>query len=447
MLDSFDTAAIPKTYADAITVTRQLGIQYLWIDSFCIIQDDREDWEREADRMGDIYEKAFLNIAATGAEDGNTGFLYNRRTEPMFVRVPADPKSENQFYFTNQPDSDFEGQVKSKRLTTRGWVMQERFLSRRTIHFSNDQWYWECGDHIISEDGWRHDFSPLKSNITPSLRASLEDSTMAIGKVFKSEENYTGDGQNGVPTPYTEVLWAQILRAYSNTELTFWSDKMPALQGLANRFSKLTGSTYLFGHWIKENISMPLSLMWYASQDGGIEMNNEHQTPSWSCLKGNGPVGFHDCRGATPTTMIDRIGSKHRNVLLRGRLREAKLSMPNGENPPARPTYYSMSFVNKTQYGSFTNTLGPARFDDADCVPKDFKLLLVFEKMPYGRYTNNQKDQLALVLQEVANEEAVGTQDLFPGKKDVKKYKRIGIANVNNHNFFSEIPFSEAVIV
>lgn len=34
---------ITKTFVNALTVTQALGLQYLWIDSLCIVQDDTED--------------------------------------------------------------------------------------------------------------------------------------------------------------------------------------------------------------------------------------------------------------------------------------------------------------------------------------------------------------------------------------------------------------------
>lgn len=34
-------ADLPKTFQDAIIVTSKLGFEYIWIDSLCIVQDDR----------------------------------------------------------------------------------------------------------------------------------------------------------------------------------------------------------------------------------------------------------------------------------------------------------------------------------------------------------------------------------------------------------------------
>jgi hypothetical protein len=46
---------LPQTIKDAVTITRALGIQYLWVDALCIIQDSQEDWEAESKKMADVY--------------------------------------------------------------------------------------------------------------------------------------------------------------------------------------------------------------------------------------------------------------------------------------------------------------------------------------------------------------------------------------------------------
>lgn len=64
---------LPRTFHDAIDVARRLEIEYLGIDSLCIIQDDSRDWDIQASRMADIYENAYVTIAATSSGDGNGG--------------------------------------------------------------------------------------------------------------------------------------------------------------------------------------------------------------------------------------------------------------------------------------------------------------------------------------------------------------------------------------
>ncbi|PQE07156.1 Heterokaryon incompatibility protein [Rutstroemia sp. NJR-2017a BVV2] len=63
---------LPQTFKDAITVTRQLGLQYIWIDSLCIIQHDQEDWFRESAKMGDIFESSSCTLAAVDALDDDS---------------------------------------------------------------------------------------------------------------------------------------------------------------------------------------------------------------------------------------------------------------------------------------------------------------------------------------------------------------------------------------
>ena len=66
------------SFQDAVTVTRSLGFQYLWLDTLCIIQDDKEDCLKELENMGDIYNNAFVTIAAASAAHSSQGFLLPR---------------------------------------------------------------------------------------------------------------------------------------------------------------------------------------------------------------------------------------------------------------------------------------------------------------------------------------------------------------------------------
>jgi hypothetical protein len=68
-------ATLPQTIQDAATVCTRLGIRYLWIDSLCIVQDDGEDWAREAMQMCNVYSHSRLTIAAHRAAACKEGFL------------------------------------------------------------------------------------------------------------------------------------------------------------------------------------------------------------------------------------------------------------------------------------------------------------------------------------------------------------------------------------
>ncbi|KAJ3577424.1 hypothetical protein NPX13_g3146 [Xylaria arbuscula] len=148
---------LPKTFQDAITVTRELGIRYLWIDSLCIAQPHKDclvprcadymHWLSEAKRMELSYGRSYCTLAATSGIGPTQGLLY-----PRPVRRYAILKDENlnNIYVCENID-DFESHVENAPLNKRGWVLQERALSRRTIHFTHTQTYWECREGIRCE--------------------------------------------------------------------------------------------------------------------------------------------------------------------------------------------------------------------------------------------------------------------------------------------------------
>lgn len=131
---------LPTTFQDSVIFTRKLRIRYLWIDSLCIIQDDKEDWAREAAKMCSVYEGAFLTLCATTASDCNNGLFVNSASnelsDPRSKRIETTPwevsarrKLDHSIIASNK-------WVAGKSLLLkRGWVYQERLLSKRVLHF------------------------------------------------------------------------------------------------------------------------------------------------------------------------------------------------------------------------------------------------------------------------------------------------------------------------
>jgi hypothetical protein len=148
---------LPKTFQDAILFTRRLNVRYLWIDSLCIIQHDKEDWQREATKMYSIYQNSYLTIAATKSFNALEGcfskapspykshFLEASNAVPNIGKVYA-MKALSHWAFENQEESQRE-----LPLLARGWAYQERLLSPRVLHFTPDELVWECMETTCCE--------------------------------------------------------------------------------------------------------------------------------------------------------------------------------------------------------------------------------------------------------------------------------------------------------
>jgi hypothetical protein len=121
--ESVPPGALSKTFRDAIEVIRFLEIQYIWIDSLCIIQDQLDDWEIEASRMASVYGNSIINIAASAAQDGNFG-LFNDRAKSWCCRIFLDSGYRKICYIC-QPSRKWTA-VNRLPLASRGWALQVR---------------------------------------------------------------------------------------------------------------------------------------------------------------------------------------------------------------------------------------------------------------------------------------------------------------------------------
>lgn len=115
---------LPKTFREAVEFTRGVGIEYLWIDSLCIVQDDHNDWHSESATMCSIYEHAELVIAAAGAEDSTQGLLSHGilRNEPR--KLPYVVKGVTKGSFNIVFSDDARHGPTHGSLYNRAWVSQ-----------------------------------------------------------------------------------------------------------------------------------------------------------------------------------------------------------------------------------------------------------------------------------------------------------------------------------
>lgn len=147
-LQGISMSDLAATFRDAVTVTRELGCSYLWIDSLCIIQGTDGDFSREAKRMEQVYSGAYCVLAASRSPGHYTGFLGSRHDDHT-ISLQRDGTTGP--FFIRENIDDFDGHVLKGRLNSRGWVLQEHALARRTVYFTDYQTYFECGDGVRCE--------------------------------------------------------------------------------------------------------------------------------------------------------------------------------------------------------------------------------------------------------------------------------------------------------
>lgn len=236
------TSAISLTFQDAFEVARYLGYRYLWIDCLCIVQDDEDDWARESAMMCTIYGNSNLNIAASSASDGSMGCFVARHNK-WRCQVRAGPDILDIY------SPSLKSTLRSSNLAARGWVLQERILSPRTIHFTEKQIFWECNRHIACE----------------ALPDGVWDEA-EYRKPLVNGSHKVGD-------------WQSIVEAYSYAKLTFSKDKLVAISGLAQLVHSTSKDQYVAGLWKRDLIRQ---LLWRVNEPRTSQKYTDYIAPSWS---------------------------------------------------------------------------------------------------------------------------------------------------------------------
>lgn len=270
--------SLPEMFQDAVFITRQLEIDYLWIDSLCIIQDCKEDWAREASRMGDVYRHAYLTLFALDATDCHHRIL-SRRFAPAKKDISVEEVESLAL-------GDKHAIFKQSALCHRAWALQERLLSPRVLFYSNTEIFWEC------------------------LACTAREGSSRIKAFRPTEYSYTSyecpDVKNCLimprgPSPSMPLSppsdWYIIVVEYTRCYLTKPTDKLPALSGLAAIFQTNTGYTYMAGLWQEDFRD---GLLWYVdrNQNKARHSRADNQTPSWSWISSCFPVLYVTVTGS-----------------------------------------------------------------------------------------------------------------------------------------------------
>jgi hypothetical protein len=370
---------MPKTFRDAVLITRKLGFQYLWIDSLCIVQDDPQDWQLEATRMGDVYANATITIMAVAATSADTGCfveLGSKLKVPGFAAVTNNlPCELGNIHLTatcedhanghdfslfahHQSPSKWAQRKYSVRprgpLDDRGWVFQEEMLSLRTIAFGQDGMYWECLELAASDsdpcgrrpcnemsyhDGLSdgvvngiHSEDFLNQRFKGCLVPTMAEHNAPTNNL---ENQHTLNKSTGFDT------WLKMVENFTSRVLTQNSDRLIAIDGIARELGRVFHDEYYAGLWLR---GLPLQLLWRrvnremimrgfcgCFQNRGFHMGTfildssrscyAGLFPSWSWAAAAGPVSFESPEEPLSVVEIRSVNCWQEGNCLRGRIK------------------------------------------------------------------------------------------------------------------------------
>ncbi|KXJ95669.1 heterokaryon incompatibility protein-domain-containing protein [Microdochium bolleyi] len=273
------TTSLPPLFRDIIQITLKLGLHYLWIDSLCIIQDSKLDWEVESAQMGQIFAQSFVVLAA-GSSQSPLDELLLQRPEPLIVDTMEIPDFGTMPILAREPlehpvwsSEEYLKDESLIHLQRRGWCYQEYWLAPRVLTILDWETILKCSNEIRCECG-----DPWNGN--QEDQTILQSWRELTANEITSEEGLAG-------------FWEKLVQQYTSLRLTQHTDRLPAFSGVAATFQRSSCGRYLAGLW--EGF-LPRALFW-----SGVELGDDKpfpprpkncRAPSWSWASVNGGVMF-----------------------------------------------------------------------------------------------------------------------------------------------------------
>ncbi|KAL1609182.1 hypothetical protein SLS59_001546 [Nothophoma quercina] len=248
-------------------------------DSLCIVQDDPNDLRTEVHTMENVFSFAYVTLSATSARDTVDGFIKSRTQRQSYsVDILSPSGGDASKVYLCEPIDDFRRDVEHSELSRRGWVFQERALSRRTIHFTETQVYWECGKGIRCETLTKLANPKSMFLSDPNFPSSME-------------KHYKG----------MRILFFQnVYETYAQLQFTYERDRAVGMAGIETRLARVYKARAKFGilDHSQEPSYLRRSLLWQNVDNGAplelIDYPKDTVVPTWSWMAVMGPIKYVD---------------------------------------------------------------------------------------------------------------------------------------------------------
>lgn len=295
LLSGIPLGDLSITFQDALRFAKLCGVDYVWIDALCIQQGENQDLQRELDSMDMIYHEAYCNLSAAGPPTNGTGLFHHRKSNshlPLCVSL-------SEFCWTIGEDSRFDKYtciprdlwqtaVEEAVVNTRGWVCQERYLSKRKVFFADQQIFWECRTMKACET---FQASIPRQLLSYSSRGALArmhvspeeevDKMLLMDKIMLASQSAHHTSNSS--TSYRLKLlrfWRWFLQKYSHLQLTHETDRFLAMKSITRHLETAFQDDLVYGLWRKE---LPYQLIFeYETCTNIVKQDRNLQVPSWS---------------------------------------------------------------------------------------------------------------------------------------------------------------------
>jgi Heterokaryon incompatibility protein (HET) len=305
-------SSLPLTFQQAIDFARRLSraIRYIWIDSLCIVQDDAEDWLSESVQMYSVYRNSYCNVSATAAVNSSEGLYFDRDPQYLWedeinLNTEGIPRPMSESLRGRllgleplvrrckiQDGSFWDREVDDAPVNRRAWVLQERLLAPRVLHFCKDQIAWECR-HVDAAECLPYGVSTME------LKAGTVKERARLKALIQEDYGPPVLAPNPIEKSFAaHENWKRVVERYSTTGLTKPEDKLIALAGIAELISRGIGPkvAYVAGMWEKFLASQ---LLWRVNphyEDGRMRYPQRRspvwRAPSFSWAAVNAPQGI-----------------------------------------------------------------------------------------------------------------------------------------------------------
>lgn len=287
---------VGKTIQHAVDVAYNLRIRHIWVDALCIVQDDKDELDREIPNMPEIYNQAQVTIVASQANSAAEGFLADRRLEDISNTVAPIRIRTHHFKDDLKATAVDLQRYLSQPTEKRGWCFQEKWLARRMIEFETTAVRWSCGSVIET----------LGLPVTYGSSMSALEETKQRGRLLGSQDSgelSSATASDHFPVAFRSLpaFWEWVVSRYSNRKHTIPADRAIAISGLAQVFGGKIKSAYAAGLWEE---SLPLGLMWqrHLFDPGELQARlGVYQGPSWSWTSYSEITDFQNCLMARRT--------------------------------------------------------------------------------------------------------------------------------------------------